>query len=409
MISEARISVDTQSALLLSASLGKRTKDGPAPLTAVEYRELVAALFAEGLRPGDLLQVNAAASISALLSRFPERMRQRVTYDRLARLLDRGGQLAFALARWTSAGVWVASRADENYPSRYKKKLGRSAPPLVYGIGPAPLLERGGLAVVGSRKPDESSEKYTTFVGSWAASAGVQIVSGAARGVDEGSMISCVNAGGTALGIVADSLLKLSMRRDFREAILAENLTLISSFDPDAGFSVPNAMARNRWIYALADRALVVACSEGRGGTWAGAVEALKHGVSLYVRTGNPARPGNEALVVRGAMSAPADLDELWKSDTSAPQPFRSSPNTSLPLSLIPQDGDAYVLVAPLLLHLLVVPMDAKQLAASAGLTKSQTDAWLRRLIAEGRVKKVKATYRAMTEAAPSTDQPTLF
>ncbi|MGC8486301.1 MAG: DNA-processing protein DprA, partial [Candidatus Baltobacteraceae bacterium] len=306
LISEAGISVDTQSALLLSASLGRRSKEGPSPLTAVEYRELVTGLFAEGLRPGDLLQPNAAASISALLLRFPEKLRQRVTRDRLARLLDRGGQLAFALTRWTSAGIWVASRADDNYPSRYKKKLGRSAPPVVYGVGPAALLERGGLAVVGTRKPDESSEQYTAHVGAWAASAGVQIVSGAARGVDERSMLSCVNAGGTALGIVAESLFKLSTRRDFRDAILSGNLTLISSFDPDAGFTVANAMGRNRWIYALADRALVVACSEGRGGTWAGAIEALKQGVSVFVRTGNPARPGNEALVARGAIPAPA-------------------------------------------------------------------------------------------------------
>ncbi len=379
------------------------------PLTTAEYRELVAALFAEGLRPGDLLHVNAGASISALLRRFPDKMRQRVTHDRLARLLDRGGQLAFALTRWTSAGIWVASRADDNYPSRYKKKLGRAAPPLVYGVGPAALLERGGLAVVGSRKPDESSEKYTAHVGTWAASAGVQIVSGAARGVDEGAMLSCVDAGGTALGVVAESLLKLSTRRDFRDAILSGNLTLISSFDPDAGFTVPNAMGRNRWIYALADRALVVACSEGRGGTWAGAIEALKQGVAVFVRTGNLARPGNEALVARGAIPAPADLAELWKFDMPAPRSSRPSVPSLLPLSPIPQDGDVYSFVAPMLLRLLLVPVNAKQFAAAAGITKSQADAWLARLVTEGRVEKINTTYRAVTEATQSSDQPTLF
>ncbi len=407
MVSE--VSADTQSALLLAASLGKRSAEGPLPLTLAEYRELVEALFAEGVRPRDLLGPDASAIASALVLRFPEKFRQRITGDRIGRLLDRGGKLALALSRWTSAGIWVASRADEHYPSRYKKKLGRSSPPIVFGVGPAALLDGGGLAVVGSRKPDESSEKYTMHVGKWAASAKIQIVSGAARGVDEGTMLSCITAGGTAIGVVAESLLTLSTRRNFREAILAGRLTLISSFDPDAGFTVPNAMARNRWIYALSDRALVVACSQGRGGTWAGAIEAIKHGEPVFVRIGNPERPGNEALLEHGALPAPDDLQKLWEVNLpSIPQTRKTQPEM-LQLSPMPQQSDLYALVAPAILLILKVPMNAKQFAAQAGLTKSQADAWLKRLILEGRIEKIGTTYHLLAAETLRREQPSLF
>jgi predicted Rossmann fold nucleotide-binding protein DprA/Smf involved in DNA uptake len=403
MIAEPALSPDTQSALLLSAPFRNRSKEGPAPLTPLEYNELIAALHAESMRPGDLLGASAASSLPKLVARVSEKMRDRVTADRLLRLLERGGQLALALTHWTSSGIWIVSRADERYPSRYKRKLGRSAPPIVYGIGPTALLERGGLAVVGSRDPDASSQEYTERLGRWAGSSNVQIVSGAARGVDETSMIACINSGGTALGIVAESLLKLSMRREFREGILAECLTLISSFDPDAAFNVGNAMGRNRWIYALADRALVVACSEGRGGTWAGALEALKRRELVYVRTGNPARPGNDALVAHGASPAPPEFSDLFAPAVPA---AATELAVVVPPSVPVERGDIFAFVAPELIRRLQKPMKLKEFAASIGVVPSQADAWLKRLVAEGHVNKEKTTYRAVSR---SNDQPTLF
>jgi predicted Rossmann fold nucleotide-binding protein DprA/Smf involved in DNA uptake len=404
-IAQTDLSDDTQSALLLSAPLRSRSKDGPAALTPLEYNELAAALHAESMRPGDLLRTTAASTLPKLAARCSDKTRGRVTPERLLCLLERSGQLALALSRWTSAGIWIVSRSDDRYPTRYKRKLGRSAPLIVYGLGPAALLECGGLAVVGSRQPDASSQEYTERLGRWAGSTNVQIVSGAARGVDETAMVSSVNAGGTALGVVADSLLKLSMRREFREGILAERLTLVSSFDPDAGFTVGNAMGRNRWIYALADRALVVACSEGRGGTWAGAVEALKRHELVYVRTGNPERPGNDALVGYGAVPAPTDFPELFLS-AGVGEPVDVEPaDVELPAASA-EDDDIFAFVAPKLIQRLRKPMKVKEFAASIGLVQSQADAWLKRLLAAGHVTKTKSMYRA---AEGSSDHPTLF
>jgi predicted Rossmann fold nucleotide-binding protein DprA/Smf involved in DNA uptake len=387
---------DTQATLLLTASLGKGA-NSVAPLTPSEYNAVALALQAEGRRPAALLDLELVELMSAVSDRLDARAAKTVHADRIGRLLERGGRLAQAMERWSSTGVWVLGRADPAYPTRYKQKLGRAAPSIIYGVGPRRSLELGGLAIIGSRDPDERSVETAESVGSWAAGAGVQVVSGAARGVDSIAMVSCAERGGCALGVVAESLLKLSTKREFRSHIVDRNLTLISSFDPEAKFSVGSAMARNRWIYALADRALVVACSEGSGGTWAGALEAIKKGEKVFVALGNPERPGNEALLAHGAIAAPSDYDILWRDEALQVSQFQGA----VVVSALPSPDDVYVSVLPMMLAALKMSMTAKQFAERLGLVKPQADSWLRRLVAEGHVQKQKSSYRVSERARP--------
>jgi predicted Rossmann fold nucleotide-binding protein DprA/Smf involved in DNA uptake len=97
---------------------------------------------------------------------------------------------------------------------------------------------------------------------------------------------------------------------DLRGHIAEGRLLLISAVSPAVRFTVWNAMARNRLIYTLCDYVLAVSTSDGKGGTWSGAVEDLnKRWVPLFVRSGRGAPPGNEALLQVGAMKlTEADL-----------------------------------------------------------------------------------------------------
>jgi predicted Rossmann fold nucleotide-binding protein DprA/Smf involved in DNA uptake len=94
----------------------------------------------------------------------------------------------------------------------------------------------------------------------------------------------------------------------YRTGIKEGRLTLVSACDPNASFNVGNAMGRNKYIYALADRALVVSCSLGTGGTWAGAVEALERikDVPVFVPIESIIPEGNQQLLKRGAKPLPA-------------------------------------------------------------------------------------------------------
>jgi predicted Rossmann fold nucleotide-binding protein DprA/Smf involved in DNA uptake len=409
-----RIGTDTQVVLLLTAALGKRSDADAKPLSSSEYSALAEALQKLKLRPAQLLGNTSAGAIEALLIEMPTGKRGRIAADRVSRLLERGGLLSIALTRWIGAGLWVVSRADPEYPSRYKRVLKGSSPPIVFGIGPQSLLGYGGLAVVGSRKPEPSSAEYAEAAGRWAATAGMQVVSGAARGVDELSMLACANSGGTSLGVVAESLLQQSTRKKYRDLIVGGQVTLISSFDPEAPFNVGNAMARNRWIYALADRGLVVACSEESGGTWAGAIEALRLGFPLYARRGNPDRPGNEALIRRGAWPIDDEFDVLLRDRT--PPLISAIVVNDAPAAVSLADAAMETIpekifgaVAPVLLEVLRDPVTAKEVAKRTGLSQPIVDRWLKLLIAEQRAIKIKTGYQAVHPQHSMNAQPSLF
>jgi predicted Rossmann fold nucleotide-binding protein DprA/Smf involved in DNA uptake len=84
-------------------------------------------------------------------------------------------------------------------------------------------------------------------------------------------------------------------------------LTLVSPYDPNAGFNVGNAMQRNKLIYALADTALVVSSDLDKGGTWAGAIEQLEKLklVKVYVRSVGEPSLGLAKLRQKGALAWP--------------------------------------------------------------------------------------------------------
>jgi predicted Rossmann fold nucleotide-binding protein DprA/Smf involved in DNA uptake len=287
------LSNDTQATLLLCSELGAAS--GTKVLTPAEYHALAVALHQRNLRPGDLL--------TSVADDLPDA-------TRLRDLLGRGRLLGLALTKWADFDVWIVSRGDTAYPARLRRLRG-AAPPLLFGVGPREMLERGGLAIVGARDASGEALDFTRTVAGRCAGQGVQIVSGGARGVDRTAQEAALEGGGTVLSLPADGLLRAVAERANRLAIRAEKLTLATPFDPEHGFSVPRAMGRNRLIYTLADHALVVQFTTGDGGTWAGAVDCLRHNrnsaapVPLFVRvTGNP-EDGLRQLRDQGALPFP--------------------------------------------------------------------------------------------------------
>jgi len=97
----------------------------------------------------------------------------------------------------------------------------------------------------------------------------------------------------------------------FRRHLLANNLALASPFHPEAGFNAGNAMQRNKYIYCLADAALVVH-SGTKGGTWNGAVEDLRsRWVPLWIKPTEDRSAGNADLVAQGARWTTAHAEHL--------------------------------------------------------------------------------------------------
>lgn len=270
------------------------------PLTATELWPLLD----EVERPGALLglDVDALADLSAVSA---------VGADRVRTLLDAATALAFALDELDQSGIWTCSPFDDDYPERFRVRLGRGAPPVLFGAGPHSLLGGGGLAIVGSRGVDAAGGEVAREAARLAARTGRSVISGGARGVDQLAMAAADEVEGAVVGVLADALVKALRSPENRRAVGEGRVCLCTPYKPTAGFSAANAMGRNKLVYALADLTLVVATDEGSGGTWAGATEALRRGYGrVAVWRGDGEGPGNGALVEKGAVEV-RSLEEL--------------------------------------------------------------------------------------------------
>ena len=320
------ITPDSQAILLLCSHLGLSSNPDPAPFTLKDWNPLARKLQASSLRPSALLGLPPSDLQTQMELKDGEA-------ERIARLLQRSGSLAIELERLASLGIHVITRADADYPGRYRQCLKESAPSVLFYAGEKALLGQPGVAVVGSRHLDEVGQSCAEFVGNACGLSGLVLYSGGAKGVDTISMTSALLARGTAVGILADSLEKVIRDPEYRAALSHGDLCLATPYSPNAPFSVGTAMGRNKLIYTLADHAIVVASDAEKGGTWAGAVEALKAKWIPVFALDHPATTeGNKMLLQKGALrfpypfqTHPLKLKEWLDTQTAhiRPEPFQ--------------------------------------------------------------------------------------
>lgn len=290
---------DSLTLLLLCSQLGL-DDDSVKPLTLREWNPLVRKMQAASLRPSDLPRLSDADLRSKL--DLDEQLVTRIAY-----LLSR--EIQSNLKRLESLGIFPLTRADSDYPEKYRSRLKDSAPAVLFYAGEKALLGQPGIAVVGSRHLDEAGQECAKFVGNACGLSGQVLYSGGAKGVDTLSMDAALDARGTAVGVLADSLERAAKSQ--KEALKRGDLCLVTPYSPSAGFSVGAAMGRNRLIYCLADHAIVVASDAETGGTWAGATETLKNKwVPVFVLEHEEMPEGNKLLLQKGALAFPHPFKE---------------------------------------------------------------------------------------------------
>jgi len=435
------LSSTAQATLLLTSYFTKARGEDARPLTNKEWGRFALWLKDKDISPADLL----AADPKALLNGWHD---ARISTDRIMELLNRGHSLALAVEKWHRAGLWVVTRSDSEYPRRLKHRLKTDSPPVLFGCGNKAFLNAGGLAVIGSRNASDADLDFTDQVGAKAATEGIAIVSGGARGVDESAMLGAIRQGGVVIGVMADSLLKAATSSKWRKGLMDSHVVLLSPFYPEAGFNAGNAMARNKYIYCLSDSALVIHSGK-KGGTLNGAEENLKKAwVPLWVKPTTDKDAANAALVAKGGHWLEADAQSLAisdliktdsnvakqveeekvdlfsilaqpelfsggepKSKTEAPE---AGPDTkgkepqvdsstlsgqiieteALPLKPV----DFYQLFVTEIQRLAKSPVNMEELIDRTGLHKSQLNDWLKRAVEEGVVKKLNRPVRYQLE-----------
>lgn len=302
MTTSHQLNTKTQAILLLTGGLGQPRNGKLKPLSHSEWHALARLLDQHDYNPSDLFREQVLQHLESLDP-------LKIDAQRLAYLLDRSAAMAITVERLTNRGLWILSRADAAYPQILRKRLKDKAPAILYGTGNPDLLNTRGLAVVGSRELDDDDVAITRTIATMCAHEHINVISGGAKGADSEAMLTALDAGGTSVGILADSLEKASVSHKYRTALRSGNIALVTAYEPHVGFSVGNAMGRNKYIYAMSENAMVIRSSTD-GGTWSGAIENLNHNwVPTFVCMRNSPHEGNRQLVVRGGI--PVEIANL--------------------------------------------------------------------------------------------------
>lgn len=287
--------------LLLTTSLGLNDKSLK-PLSLGAWNKLVRSIVASDIKePKVLLELNED-EIKNMLNLNEEEAK------RIYQLLGRGAFLAIELEDMNKRGIYTLCRGDKFYPKLIKQKLKDIAPPVIFYAGNLELLNNPSIGMVGSRNIDEEILKNTILISEKAVKEGITVVSGGAKGVDSTSETAAYNVGGNYVSFICDSLTGRIKKKEIRERLETGRCLYLTVDSPSLPFSAWRAMARNKYIYSLAKATFILNSDYQKGGTWEGAVESLKKGLSLnyVINSGNK---GNSALIDKGCLELDINSD----------------------------------------------------------------------------------------------------
>lgn len=425
-----KFSDNSMSAVLLCSYMGINNDDAYKPLTLKEWNELLDSVLEHGQQPSVVMDPSQ--------SFLRETDCSQAYIERIKRLMSRAGTVAFQLDELEGKGIDIVTQFDADYPVLMKRRLKKKTPPVLFYSGDIGLAKKIGIGVAGSRNVDAEGVEFARKLVEKAAAERLVVYSGGAKGVDSIAEKAAVESGSAAISFVADSLISKIRKKEILDAIVNRKCLLLSDVRPDVGFSAARAMNRNRYIYASSYGTFVVASDYNKGGTWAGATEAMKNEWTKVLVWNHGGYEGNRRLIEKGAV--PYELSEApvfelltrkeekfqqvdlfsfakemaetkaeeadqaasetgkervqTKSET-VEEKIRTKPETGRTKSesLPDTETDLYPIIAPYVMEHIGEGMTKEEAAEAFHVAKGQMDAWLKRLCRDSRLKCVKGLY----------------
>jgi len=235
------------------------------------------------------------------------------------------GQLsnyAFVADELLEQGFQIIPINAKEYSATLKKNLQiKQSPPLLYLKGNTKLLNEPSVAVVGSRNASEKALQFADAIAKKCAAQFKVVVSGFAKGVDKQALDSSIKYIGHSIIVLPQGILTFGAGiKKYYPQIVEGDVLAFSTFFPKAGWDAGLAMARNIYIYGLAEE-IYVAESDDKGGTWTGVMDGLKKNRTIYVR--QPEREeknANQLLIAKGAIAVDAEGNRLLKDSSEQRQ-----------------------------------------------------------------------------------------
>lgn len=291
-----------------------------------------------------------------------------------------------AALNWGSEpGNRILTLADNDYPQAL---LSSADPPvLLYLKGRVELLNRPGLAIVGSRNATPQGEANAESFAAALAEAGLTIVSGLALGIDaaahRGALSASGKNAGSTIAVIGTGANRVYPARNRELArVIAQQGVIVSEFPLDTPALAANFPRRNRLIAGLAQGCLVVEAA-ARSGSLITARLAAEAGRDVFAVPGSihsPLSKGCHQLIKQGAKlveSAQDVLEELGWKTPAAPASAGSPVASDVP------DDDSITRLLTALGH---DPCDIDCIAGRAGLTPDALLAMLLQLELDGHV-----------------------
>jgi DNA processing protein len=217
-------------------------------------------------------------------------------------------------ARTTEQQACYLTPEDELYPGRL---LEIYDPPAVLWVrGDARLLNRAGIAVVGTRQPTPYGSGMAEMLSRDLARRGMVVMSGMARGVDTCAHKGALEAGGATVAVWGTGIdvIYPKENKKLAEQIVAQGGVIVSEF-PLGTFPAPqNFPIRNRTLSGMSIGVLVVEGGE-YSGTRITARCALEQGRDVYAVPGNATNKnawGPNTLIKQGAKLT-ATWEDIWE------------------------------------------------------------------------------------------------
>ncbi len=225
--------------------------------------------------------------------------------ERISELRQRMGAIAFGKEKLEQYGVKIVTFIEDNFPVRLREKLGDFCPPLLYYCGDMNILNNKFVGYVGSRAIDEFDISWTEQRLQENFSKNFGVVTGGAKGIDSVAIQYALQHGAPTVVFLPDNIKEKLKDSFIRQHIYDDTLLVLSHVSPLAikrrNSFVAAAMERNKYIYSLSSGTVVVRSDLGKGGTWTGVVEALKHRWAYVFAWDNKNYPGNQKLIELGA------------------------------------------------------------------------------------------------------------
>ncbi|GHU78398.1 hypothetical protein FACS1894145_0200 [Bacteroidia bacterium] len=224
---------------------------------------------------------------------------------------------AFLAENLQNSGIEVIPVVSSEYSKTLKENLKKSAPIVLYIKGNKQIMAENSVAIVGSRDASDIALNFTDTVAKRASKEFKVVVSGFAKGVDKQALDSSIASKGQSIIVLPQGIMTFeSGFKTYYKQIIDGDVLVLSTFHPKAGWGKELAMARNPIIYGLAKEIFVAESKpsknrqgkETKGGTWAGVMDGLKKGRTIYVRKPDISEKNdNNLLIQQGAVAVNFD------------------------------------------------------------------------------------------------------